>query len=475
MTLQGRRPGDRRVRVERQKPTAFAVQPSRPRRQPPSPAVVLILGFGVVIAIGTAVLMLPISSATGEWTRPLDALFTATSAVCVTGLVVVDTVTHWSPVGHVVILALIQIGGFGFMTGSTVVLFLLVGRRTGLRDRLLLQASTGTPELGQVTTLLRRVAVFTLLTEVAGAIALTLAFLGEGLAVTQAAWWGAFHSVSAFNNAGFDLTGSEFRSLGGHAGDPFVLLPIGVLIVLGGLGFAIVGDVLGKRRWRSLAVETKLVLVTTAVLLVGGAVLIGLFEWDNPRTLGAMPPEQRPLNALFESVTLRTAGFTVVDTGGLLETTLFLAMAWMFIGAASGSTGGGIKVNTFSVLLVAILSTARGLPSATVFARRLPHLVVFRAIAIALLSIAVVVTGALMLEVTSPTSPFVAVLFESVSAFGTVGLSMNLTPTLPDPARFIVILAMFTGRLGPLTLVFALTARTRSVVARPAVETMRIG
>ncbi len=443
-------------------------------RRPPSPAAVLIVGFAVVIAIGTVVLMLPQSSADGTWTRPLDALFTATSAVCVTGLVVLDTGTHWSSFGHVVIMALIQVGGFGFMTGSTLLLFLLIGRRTGLRDRILVQASTGVPELGSVTTLVKRIAAFTLIVEGAGAVVLAGAFAADGAPLGRAAWWGVFHSISAFNNAGFDLIGG-FRSLTDYADDPWILGPIGVLLVTGGLGYAIVGDAFAKRRWNRFALETKIVLLTSLALAVGGALAIGIFEWSNPRTLGALPEVQRPLNALFESVTLRTAGFSALDTSGLIEASLFVVMALMFIGGASGSTAGGIKVNTFSILLVAIISTARGLPSAAAFGRRIPHILIYRALSVALLSIAIAFAVGLLLELTAPTASFVQVMFESISAFGTVGASTGITPTLPDPARLVAIAAMFMGRLGPLTLVLALTARARPVRSRPAVETMRIG
>jgi trk system potassium uptake protein TrkH len=360
------------------------------------------------------------------------------------------------------------------MTGSTLLLFLLIGRRTGLRDRMLVQASTGVPELGSVTTLVKRIAIFTVVAELAGAIALTGGFAGQGMAWAQATWWGVFHAISAFNNAGFDLAGG-FRSLTGFAGAPWVLVPIAVLIVLGGLGYAIVGDVVDKRRWKRLALETKLVLATTVVLIVGGALAIAVFEWSNPRTLGAMPHDQRPLNALFESITLRTAGFSALDTGGLVEATLFVVMALMFIGGASGSTAGGIKVNTFSILLVAILSTARGVPSAEAFGRRIPHILIYRALSVALLSIAIVFMVGLLLELTTPDASFVQVLFEAISAFGTVGASTGITPDLPDPARLVAIVAMYLGRLGPLTLVLALTARSRPVRSRPAVETMRIG
>jgi trk system potassium uptake protein TrkH len=474
VTIKGSRPGDRRIRVELVKPRAYEVAPPKRVRQPTSPAAVLIVGFAIVIAVGTLILMLPQSSADGNGTRPLDALFTATSAVCVTGLVVVDTGTHWSPFGHVVILILIQIGGFGFMTGSTLLLFLLLGRRTGLRDRILVQASTGVPELGSVTTLVKRIAVFTLVIETAGAVALALAFLGADEPIGRAMWWGIFHAVSAFNNAGFDLMGG-FRSLTDYTNQPWVLGPIAALLVIGGLGYAIVGDAFAKRRWKRFALETKIVLLTTIALAFGGALAIGIFEWSNPRTLGALPEPQRPLNALFESLTLRTAGFSALDTSGLVEASLFVVMALMFIGGASGSTAGGIKVNTFSILLVAIISTARGLPSATAFGRRIPHILIYRALSVALLSIAIAFAAALLLELTAPNATFVQVMFESISALATVGASTGLTPSLPDPARLVGIVAMFVGRLGPLTLVLALTARDKPVRSRPAVETMRIG
>ena len=469
----GRLPGDRRVRVARRRPAEFEIRPPRKVRRPTSPAVVLALGFLVLIAAGTVLLALPLASAAGTATDPVTALFTATSAVCVTGLVLVDTGAHWSAFGHVVILVLIQVGGFGFMTGSTLLLFLLVGRRTALRDRILVQASTGTPDLGSVTNVVRSVAVFTVLAEGIGAVLLAVAFLGHGRDPVTSLWWGVFHATSAFNNAGFDLFGGH-RSLAGFASDPSVLVPIGVLIVLGGLGFAIVGDVAAKRRWVRLALETKIVLLTTAAVLVAGTTAIVLLEWDNPATLGALPPAQRPLNALFEATTLRTAGFSVLPTGSLLDETLFVVIALMFIGGASGSTAGGIKVNTFSVLLVAIVSTIRGEPYATALGRRISHVTIYRALAIALLSVAVVFGLAFAVAVLSP-GPFIHALFESVSAVGTVGASVGLTAQASDATRVLLVAAMFVGRLGPLTFVLALAARERPVRHQPALEAIRIG
>ncbi|MEX1170912.1 MAG: potassium transporter TrkG [Chloroflexota bacterium] len=470
----GGRPGDRRIRVELVKPREFEVRQQKPVRRPPPPALVLILGFLGLIAVGTVLLALPVSSADGASAAPLVALFTATSAVCVTGLVVVDTATFWSPFGHAVILTLIQVGGFGFMTGSTLLLFLLVGRRTGLRDRIMVQESTGVPELGTVTTLVKRIAAFTIIAEVGGAILLTVAFAARGQEPLSAGWMGLFHSVSAFNNAGFDLMG-RFSSLSGYADDVWVLAPVGVLILLGGVGFAIVGDAVAKRRWQRFALETKIVLLTTLALVLAGTGAIAVFEWNNPATLGALAPVQRPFNALFEAVTLRTAGFSTISTGSLTEASLFVVMALMFIGGASGSTAGGIKVNTFSILLVAIVSTARGRPSAEVLGRRIPHILIYRALSVALLSIAVLFLVALGLEIVAAGAGFVELLFEAVSAVGTVGASTGITSGLADPSRLILIVAMFVGRLGPLTLVLALTARARPIAYRPAVETIRIG
>lgn len=477
MTLEGRRPGDRRVRVERQQPQEFTVRaPKRMRRAPP-PALSLLVLFAVLISVGTVLLMLPISTVSGESTRFIDALFTATSATCVTGLVVLDTGTYWSPFGLVVIAALIQLGGFGIMAGSTLLLFLFLRRRTTLRDRVLVQESLGGLQLGTVTTLVKRIAIFTIVCEVAGAIVLGISFTIGGEAGppgdTLGVWWGIFHSISAFNNAGFDLTGG-FRSLAPWTDDWVVLLTHGLLLILGGLGFAIVGDALSRRRWGRLALETKLVLSITAVLLVGGTALIAMTEWSNPATLGALPAEQRILNALFESATLRTAGFTALDTGAFVDSTLFVVMALMFIGGASGSTAGGIKVNTLGVLLAAIGSTIRGEPSATAFGRRIQHAIVYRALAVALLAFIFVFLTALGLTLTTDAT-FVQTLFEAVSAFGTVGASTGITPDLTDPARLITAVAMFVGRLGPLTLVLALAARAHPVAFRPAVEQVRIG
>ena len=278
------------------RPQDYFLRGTRPVRKPRSPWVVLISGCSSITAVGTVLLALPIATADGQHTTLLDALFTATSAASTTGLVLSDTATHWSPFGQVVILGLMQLGGFAFMTGSTIFLLLLVGRRTSLSDRLRVQAAGGVPQLGNVTDLVRRVAMFTLICEAAGALVLAAAFLLRGEDPATAAWWGVFHSISAFNNGGFDLFG-ELRSLTHLADAPTILVPIGTLIVLGGLGFAIVGDVWAKRRWVRLALETKLVLLGTVILIAVGALGTAVFEWTNPATLGRLDPADRVVNA----------------------------------------------------------------------------------------------------------------------------------------------------------------------------------
>jgi trk system potassium uptake protein TrkH len=434
---------------------------------------VLVAGFIVTIAVGALVLMLPVSSRNGTWTEPIVALFIATSAVCVTGLVVVDTATYWSGFGQAVILVLVQLGGFGFMTGSTLLLLLLVRRRTTLHDRIVVQESLGARQLGGVTHLIARIAIFALVAEGIGAAILIGAQLIRGGPQLDDVWWGLFHAVSAFNNAGFDVVGG-FSSLTGYAADWVVVGTIGTLVALGGLGYAVVSDAWAKRSWSRLALESKLVLLTSATLLVAGAVVIGVLEWNNSETLGRLAPAERALNATFHSVTARTAGFNTLPMEAMTDATLVLTMGLMFIGGASGSTAGGIKVNTFAVLGVAIMASIRGLPSAAIFGRRIPHATVYRGLAVALLAIATVFAVTLVLQGDSRTG-FLATAFETISAFGTVGLSTGITPQLGDGSRLLLIMTMFVGRLGPLTLVLALAARARPIPYRPAVESVRIG
>ena len=468
-----RRPGDRVVRRAVLRTETVKLRPPRPPRRGRPIALTLVYGFIGLITLGTALLSLPVATVSGERAPLVDALFTATSAVCVTGLVVQDTGTYWSHFGQAVILLLIQAGGFGFATSATLLL-VTIGHRATLRERLACGFSLGadTTASGEILRLVRRLAVVTVLIELAGALLLlprALYFHPPGHAI----WWSLFHSVSAFNNAGFDITGG-YRSLTPYQRDPWILLTIGLLIVLGGLSFVVLADIVAERRWRRLTVDSKLVLTTTGFLLFIGMVAFLLLESGNPATLGRLDWGSRLLNALFHSITPRTAGFNAVDLSALREETLFLLTALMFIGGASGSTAGGIKVQTFSLLFFAIIASVQGHSRVVAFGREVPHVQVYRALAVALLSIAVVFSVALTLALTIETR-FIDVWFEAVSAFGTVGLSTGITPELNTVGRLILIVTMFVGRLGPLTLALALAARTRPSPVRYAPETVRLG
>ncbi|HEY8490954.1 MAG TPA: TrkH family potassium uptake protein [Dehalococcoidia bacterium] len=459
------------LRVARVRPETVELRAPRVRRVAyPSPAAV-IWGFAALIAAGSLALALPFASEEGRWTDPLTALFTATSAVCVTGLVVVDTQEHWSFFGELVILVLMQLGGLGFLTSSTLIL-LLMGRRLSLRDRLLMQEVMGGGTLGGAAALLRRIVVFALGVEAVGA-ALLAGYFAFQEPLHVALWYGLFHAVSAFNNAGFDLFGG-FRSLAGHQDQPFLLAVIALLIIAGGLGYAVVADVAQERRFRRLALDTKLVLVTTGLLLLLGGVLFYLMEYGNRETLGAMEAPQAALHAVFFAVTPRTAGFASLNVGLLREETLFLLIALMFIGGAAGSTAGGIKVNTLAVLAVAVISSVKGRRRVVALGREIPGPVVMRALTVAMLAMATVFAAALLLTIGEPFQ-FLAVLFEATSAFGTVGLSTGITPGFSAFGKLILVVAMFVGRLGPLTLAFALTRREQTERFRFAEDSVRIG
>jgi trk system potassium uptake protein TrkH len=476
MAIRGRHPGDRRVGLPRVPPTAEHLEPIHPARRRPRPGLLLLVGFLLLIGVGTVLLALPISSQDRAWTPLLDALFTATSAASVAGLSVVSTADHWSAFGQIVILLVVQAGGFGIMAGSTFLLLLLGRRRrVGLGDRIAIQESTGELQLGGVLGVVRTVALFSLAVEAIGAIVLTVGFLvtGEAKDLVQGVWWGVFHAVSSFNNAGFDLLGPEgFVRL---RGDWLVLVPIAVLIIIGALGFAVVAEVTRRRGslWR-LSVEARLVLLLTGAILLVGWLAFMVLEWDSPETLGALPLVQRPFTAAFETISLRTAGFSTLPVGSLGQATMFVLVGMMFIGGASASTSGGIKVNTFGVLLAALVATARGDSSPSAFGRRFSTELVYRAMAVALLSVAFLFVAALALDIASP-APFISVLFESVSAFATAGGSSGVTAAADPMGRVVLIITMFCGRLGPLTLALVLATRFRPAPYRYAVETIRIG
>ncbi len=442
----------------------------RPRTGAMSPLVV-VYGFATVIALGTLLLMIPVSSKTGEATPFVDALFTATSAVCVTGHVVVDTGTYWSSFGQGVILALIQIGGFGFMTSATLLL-LVLGRRIGLRERLLIGEALSLERLGGLVKLVKRIALFTLLVEGVGTALFLIRFWFESPPAT-ALWRAVFHAVSAFNNAGFDIFG-EFVSMQGYQGDTLVVVVTAALIFLGGISFIVVADVLSTRRLTRLSLDSKIVLAASLSLLAVGTVVVLLTEFSNTATLNGLPLHQKLLNAFFQSVTSRTAGFSTIDIGRIADYSLFFIVILMFVGGAAGSTAGGIKVNTFGMLSATLWSTLRGKEYPRAFGREFKTEQIQRALAVVMLSLGLVIAVVLLLTMTEEFR-FLDLLFETVSAFGTVGLSTGITAGLSTAGRLIITATMFGGRLGPLALALSLIQRQEAATYRYPQDQVRIG
>ncbi|WP_454044731.1 TrkH family potassium uptake protein [Cellulosimicrobium sp. Marseille-Q8652] len=400
-------------------------------------------------------------STTGRLATPLEALFTATSAVCVTGLAVVDTGSFWTPFGQVVILALIQLGGFGVMTAASL-LGLLVSRRLDLRTRLVAAASTRSVGLGDVRSVL--IGVLRVTVAVEGAVALLVAarlVVGYGTAPGEALWHGLFHAVSAFNNAGFALYAD---SLVGFVGDPWICVPLCLAVVLGGIGFPVLFELYRARRRRTgpsrWSLHTKLTLLTSGVLLAGGTLFFLVAEWANPRTLGALGVGDRVLAAFTQSVMARTAGYNSLDTSAMNSGTWLGTDVLMFIGGGSASTAGGIKVVTFAVLAFVIWSELRGDPDVTAFDRRVAAATQRQAVSVALLGVAAVLLSTLVITATSPFG-LDRILFEVTSAFSTTGLSAGITADLAAPHQLILVGLMFLGRLGPITLGSALALRSR--------------
>lgn len=402
----------------------------------------------------------------------MTALFTSTSAACVTGLIVEDTPVYWSRFGQVVILALFQIGGFGIMTGATL-LGLLVTQRIRLRDRLVAQLETKTLGLGNVTSVLRLVLLATVTVEIVLTAILTVRFrFGYDATWGEALWHGLFHAVSAFNNAGFSTYSDNLM---GFVVDPMIVIPIMVAIVLGGLGFPVLyelrRDLRRPSRW---SVHTKITVSATGLLLVGGFAAILWSEWTNPGTLGPFGAGDKMLASAFHSVSARTAGFNTLDVGAFTPETIAVHDMLMFVGGGSAGTAGGIKVTTFFLLAFVIWAEIRGDPDTTAFGRRIPVAAQRQALTVALLGVAFVVLGTLAL-LTLTNFGLAEVLFEAVSAFATVGLSTGITADLPPAAQGVIITLMFVGRVGSITVATALALRSRTRLYRLPEERPIVG
>ena len=415
-------------------------------------------GFGLAVLVGTLLLMLPVAQTGIDWTDPVTALFTATSAVCVTGLVVVDTGTYWSTFGEVVILALSQVGGLGTMTLASL-LGLAISRKLGLRARVTAATETKAVGLGDVREVVIGVARTSLVVELAVAVVLALRFWAAyDVSPGRAAYLGVFHSVSAFNNAGFALWPD---SLVRFATDPWICLPIAASVIVGGIGFPVILELRKRLRTpRAWSMHTKMTLWATGVLLVLGTLLITANEWRNPATLGQLDTPGRLLAGFFQAVMPRTAGFNSIDFAAVNEGTLLITTVLMFIGGGSAGTAGGIKVTTFVLLLLVIWAEVRGERDVQAFDRRIGERVVRQALTIALLSVGLVTAATVVLvEITRMSTHLV--LFEVVSAFGTVGLSTGITADVGTAGHLVLAVLMFVGRLGPITLVSALALRER--------------
>ncbi len=425
------------------------------------------IGFLGIILLGSLLLTLPVASATGRRIPWFDALFTSTSAVCVTGLVVRDTGTAYSTFGHVVLMLLIETGGLGFMTFATL-LFRLMGRGFTMRDRMIMRESLNQDDLGGVVNLVMWVASSTFAVQLVGAVLFSIRLIPI-YGVARGLFFSAFHAVSAFCNAGFDLFGGG-RSLTGFSSDALMNLTVIALVVVGGIGFGTVHDIIDKRSFKRLRLNTKLVLVSYGALLLTGFFVVLAFEWSNPDTLGPLNPWQKLLAALFQSVTLRTAGFNTIDQAALRDSTKLVGGLLMLVGCAPASTGGGIKVTTFALIVLTVRMVARGESSIVVFKRRIDRTMIQRAVAIAFIALAVAFVDICALSLLQPEAAFLDLYYECVSAVGTVGISAIGTANLCPLARLLIIITMYIGRIGPLTMALLFTkrqTRARELVKYP--------
>lgn len=419
-----------------------------------SPTRVIVSSFAIIILIGAFLLNLPIASNDGESIGFINALFTATSATCVTGLVVADTLTHWTIFGQIVIISLIQVGGLGIVTLATF-FSVLLGRKVSLKEKILAQESISDYSFKDVVDLIKKVVLVTATVEIIGAILLSLSFVprfgARGIYVS------VFHSISAFCNAGFDLIGN-YRSLTQYNGDPIVIYTTATLIVIGGLGFIVWKDLYNYHSQRRLYLHTKIVLIISSFLIIFGTIFFFVSEYTNPDTMGSLSLYEKFNAALFHSVTTRTAGWNSLPLNEMSEVSKVMTILLMYIGAAPGSTGGGIKVTTFGIIVMSILSNIKGDSETTILHRRVSQAIVNKALSIVGLSAVLIFTMTVII-ISVEKLNFINVLYEVTSAFGTVGLSTGITPGLHNISKLLLIFTMFLGRVGPLTFAIAIAMR----------------
>ncbi|MDU2460221.1 MAG: TrkH family potassium uptake protein [Clostridium sp.] len=417
---------------------------------------ILALGFLIVIIIGAIILSLPISSRTGEPTNFLDAIFTSTSAVCVTGLITLDTSTHWSVFGQTVIITLIEIGGLGFMSFG-VLISLILGKKITLRERLVMQEAMNTYSIQGLVKMVKYVLIFTMSVQFFGALLLSTQFVPE-YGISRGIFYSIFHSISAFCNAGFDLFGT---SLVGYSSNSVVILVISALIIIGGLGFTVLLEIYEFKGMKKLSLHSKLVLITTAILVFGGAILMLIFEYNNVDTIANMNIKDKLLNSFFASVTPRTAGFNSISTSGMTLASKFLTIILMFIGGSPGSTAGGLKTVTFGILVLTVICVIKGREDTEVFGRRFTKEIVYKSFTLLFIGVSLVIFSTMILSYTEVGVSFIDLLYETTSAFGTVGITLGLTPNLSSIGKVLIMLMMYFGRVGPLTVMLALTRKRK--------------
>lgn len=434
------------------------------KRKKLNSAVQIILGFLTIILIGTFLLALPISSKDGQWFSFIDSLLTSTSAVCVTGLSVVDTAVHFSLFGQIVLLLLIQIGGLGFITLTSLV-FLLIKKRITYEERVTIQESLNQDNVQGIVKLVRNIIILVFVTEFIGAVALAPSMITT-FGWSNGIFKSIFMSISAFCNAGFDIMGTTenaFVSLSGFASNVFIILPIMFLIIIGGIGYVVLFDIGGKFKKKKMSLHSKVTLISVAVLIFGSAFLFAVLEWNNPETIGNMTVWEKILNSLFCSVTPRTAGFFTVDYSKLSQGSIVLTCILMFIGGGSSSTAGGIKITTFLVLLLAIFRTTNTSGDVTFCKRKITNKIIQKSIRVVCIALILIVLSTLIICLVEGNNvTAIEVVFETISAISTVGLSLGITANLSIISKLILVLLMFVGRVGAITLTVAMGSKIGS-------------
>lgn len=423
---------------------------------------ILALGFIVIILAGALILSLPISSRSGQYTNFLDSLFTATSSVCVTGLITLDTGTYWNTFGQSVILVLIEIGGLGFMSLTTFI-YIIIGKKITLRDRMIVQEAINVFDIQGIVRMVKGILLFTLTVQGIGAIMLSFIFIPD-YGVSKGIFYSIFHSVSAFCNAGFDLIGN-FNSITGYNTNTLFMLVISALVIIGGLGFSTISNIYQTRSRKRLSVNSKLVITTTITLLAIGTIAFFFLEYNNPETLGNMSFKNKLLNAFFSSVTPRTAGFNSISTSGMTDSSKILTIMLMFIGGSPGSTAGGIKTTTIGLIILTIICVIKGRDDTEAFGRRFSKEIVYKAFTLFAIAIGIVFVVTFILVIAEQGEDFIDLLYEATSAFGTAGITTGVTQRLDIIGKIVIIISMYIGRVGPLTIIFALTKKKKRKIS----------